>query len=284
MKRSLVLTTHVQFFLPIIEVLKKLGGSASPTELKDSLIDMLQITEKELQEVQKNGVSVIDNQIIWSKIYLVREGLVDATDPSLWKLTEDGFSRNISESEVGEIFKRIHSMFTKKKKSTETEILPIATDANDEACHKAELLNILKSIAPNGFERLCQRLLRASGFKKVEVKGRSGDGGIDGEGILEINPLVSLKVIFQAKRYKDSVSSPQIRDFRGAIQGRADKGIFITTGRFTQDAKNEALRDGTSNIELVDGDKLIQLFEQKQLGLKQKTYYEVDYDFFKEYE
>lgn len=141
----------------------------------------------------------------------------------------------------------------------------------------------MKSLSPEGFERLCQRLLRASGFKKVEVKGRAGDGGIDGEGILEINPLVSLKVIFQAKRYKEAVSPSLIRDFRGAMQGRAEKGIFITTGRFTQEAKKEAIREGAPPIELVDGEKLVRLFEQRQLGLKPKTVYEIDLSFFDEY-
>ena len=153
----------------------------------------------------------------------------------------------------------------------------------EEEPHKIELLKVLQTLPPDGFERLCQRLLRASGFKKVLVKGRSGDGGIDGEGILEINPLVSLKVIFQSKRYKESVSSPQIRDFRGAMQGRAEKGIFITTGRFTSNAQAEAIREGVPPIELVDGDKLVQLFEQRKIGLKPKVIYEVDYSFFDEY-
>jgi restriction system protein len=149
--------------------------------------------------------------------------------------------------------------------------------------HKEELLSILQALPPDGFERLCQRLLRVSGFSKVVVTGKSGDGGIDGEGILEINPLVSLKVIFQAKRYKGAVSASQIRDFRGAMQGRAEKGIFITTGRFTQEAKNEALREGAPPIELVDANKLTVLFEQRKLGLKSKIVYEIDDGFFEDY-
>lgn len=283
MKKSPNLPAHVQFFLPIIEALRKLGGSASPSELKDTLVGMLEISEKELQEILKSGVSRIDNQIVWSKVYLVREGLLDASDPSVWSLTEEGLQRQLTEEEVLAIFRRIHGAFvTRKGKESQTAV-NVEVDVHEDTAHEGALLDLLKSLSPEGFERLCQRLLRASGFKKVEVKGRAGDGGIDGEGILEINPLVSLKVIFQAKRYKDAVSPSQIRDFRGAMQGRAEKGIFITTGRFTQEAKREAIREGAPPIELVDGEKLVRLFEQRQLGLKPKTVYDIDHSFFDEY-
>lgn len=241
MRKSPNLPGHVQFFLPIIDALRKLGGSASPVELKDALIANLDITEEELSERLANNVFRIDNQIAWSKIYLSREGLLDVSDPKVWNLTEDGLRRNLSEDDVLAIFKRIHTSLVTKRQPPTSPVEPSDPHAGEEEKHGAELIELLKSLSPVGFERLSQRLLRASGFTKVVVKGRSGDGGIDGEGTLEINPLVSFKVIFQAKRYKDAVSSSQIRDFRGALQGRADKGIFITTGRFTQEAKREAI-------------------------------------------
>jgi restriction system protein len=145
------------------------------------------------------------------------------------------------------------------------------------------LLGILKTLPPAGFERLCQRLLRESGFVQVVVTGRSGDGGIDGYGTLQINPLVSFKVLFQCKRFKALVSAPLIRDFRGAMQGRADKGIVMTTGVFTSDARKEAGRDGVPPIELIDGDKLIKMFVELELGLKPVTTYDIDEGFFKEF-
>jgi len=283
MKRNEALPMHVQFFLPILEALRELGGSATPSELKDKLIETLGITDEELEEKLKNGMSRIDNQITWSKIYLVRAGLLDTSDPEVLSLTEEGLSRELNDNDVLLIFKEIHKGFVSKRGKRKPQKQVDLEEPEEKQPHAAELLEILRSLPPEGFERLCQRLLRSSGFKKVIVKGRSGDGGIDGEGILEINPLVSVKVIFQSKRYKDAVSSSQIRDFRGAMQGRAEKGIFITTGRFTSDAKAEAIREGVPPIELVDGDKLVQLFEQRQLGLKQKVIYEVDHSFFDEY-
>jgi len=125
--------------------------------------------------------------------------------------------------------------------------------------------------------------LRESGFEKVTVTGKSSDGGIDENGILKINPFVSFNVIFQCKRYKETVGAPQIRDFRGAMMGRADKGIFLTTGRFTMEAKKEARRDGVPPIEPVDGEKLVDMFEHLELGVKSVTTYEVDMKFFNEF-
>jgi restriction system protein len=149
--------------------------------------------------------------------------------------------------------------------------------------HRTSLLNLIKSLPPNGFERLSQRLLRESGFQKVEVTGKTGDGGIDGFGILQVNPFVSFNVLFQCKRYQGAVTPSQIRDFRGAMMGRADKGIIITTGTFTIEAKKEARRDGAPPIELVDGDTLVQMFEQLQLGLIPRTTYDVDEKFFDDF-
>ena len=120
---------------------------------------------------------------------------------------------------------------------------------------------------PDAFERLAQRLLREAGFIKVEVRGKSGDGGIDGVGVLRVN-LVSFQVYFQCKKWKGSVGSKEIRDFRGALQGRADKGLFITTGNFTSQASEEATRDGAIAIDLIDGERLCELLRQYELGVK----------------
>ncbi len=278
------LPTNLKFFLPILNEIKTLGGSGNASEIKDAVYESQNITEEELSEKFKSGVSKIDNRFAWGKVYLVKAGLMEAND-DVWSLTEKGLSANLTEQDTIAIFKRLHKEFATIRNDKQKQ-----EDANLEdkeivfsESYKLELLEILQNLSPDGFERLCQRILRESGFKKVLVKGKSGDGGIDGEGILEINPLVSLKVIFQSKRYRDSVSSGQIRDFRGAMQGRAEKGIFITTGRFTKDAKIEAYRDGAPPIELVDSEKLIYLCEQKEIGLKPKMTFEVDEEFFEEF-
>lgn len=130
---------------------------------------------------------------------------------------------------------------------------------------------------PASFEKLCQRVLRESGFTRVEVTGRSGDGGIDGIGVLRI-ALLSFHVFFQCKRYKGSVGAPAIRDFRGAMVGRTDKGLFITTGSFTPEAKREATRDGAPVLDLIDGDTLSTILKGLNLGVSTRQVEEVSID------
>ena len=286
MPKEIKKPVNMRFFLPTIKALKHLGDSGTSDEIKDYLIEEEKISEKELEEKFKSGVTKIDNRFTWAKTYLKEAGFIKILENNLIQLTEEGRNANLAENEVAKLIKKLHGDLIKngkKSKSNESSGDSEIINVEDEE-HQKELLTKIYSLSPSGFEKLCQRFLRESGFIKVVVKGKSGDGGIDGEGILEINPLVSLKVIFQSKRYKGTVSSSQVRDFRGAMQGRAEKAIIITTGRFTQEAKKEAIRDGVPPIELVDGGKLVELFEQKELGLKRKIVYEIDDEFFDEFQ
>ena len=116
---------------------------------------------------------------------------------------------------------------------------------------REKLKNILLNLKPEAFERLTQRLLRESGFTQVKVTGKTGDGGIDGMGIVKLNGIISFHMLFQCKCYAGSVGAGEIRDFRGAMQGRADKGLFITTGKFSKYATEEANRPGAAPIDLM---------------------------------
>jgi restriction system protein len=150
-----------------------------------------------------------------------------------------------------------------------------------QADHRATLLNTIKALPARGFEELSRYLLLESGFEDVSVTGRSGDGGIDGHGVLRVSKLVSMKVLFQCKRYAEAVGPSVVRDFRGSLAGRAEKGIILTTGYFTSAAEQEARREGVVPIELVDGERLVELFEEMEIGLKNpRSVYDVDDDFF----
>ena len=165
----------------------------------------------------------------------------------------------------------------------ETNNVQVSPELNEEtASWRATLRATLLEMAPDAFERLCQRVLRESGFIQVEVTGRSGDGGIDGHGVLRVGGLLSFPVIFQCKRYRNPVSSGIVRDFRGAMVGRADKGLIITTGSFTRDADLEATRDGAPPIDLIDGEQLIDKLKDLKLGVstKQIEVVEVNTDWF----
>ena len=128
------------------------------------------------------------------------------------------------------------------------------------------LLTNLRAMDPAAFERLCQRLLREAGFSSVEVARRGADGGVDGAAILRVN-LLSFHVLFQCKRWSSPVGSAVVRDFRGAVIGRADKGIIITTSTFTTEARREAMREGAPLVDLVDGETLGELLRQHRIGV-----------------
>ena len=209
---------------------------------------------------------------------------MDGSTHGVWALTPTGYEPTLNDAAARKLFLKwvkIHAA-AKRKGGGEEDAAAVAddVDAVEDQDHKYLLLELLKKVTPEGFERVCARLLRESGFEKVTVTGRPKDGGIDGIGILQVNPFVSFKVLFQCKRYKGAVSRSQVGDFRNAMIGRADKGIIITTGSFTSDARQEADRDGAPPVELVDGEKLVEMFERAKLGLKPKTVYELDHSFF----
>ena len=275
----------IKYFKPIIEILEELGGSGKPSEVTNLIIERFNITDEELEQKNQNGESTVKNRIAWARFYLAKGNVLDSSKRGIWILKQ-GYKEFFAKDEYT-FFQDVHKQFNKNEKKinkSESRINEEIEEVISDEDYKEDLIELLKNLSPNGFERLCQRLLRESGFTQVKVTGKSGDGGIDGVGTLEINPLLSIKVLFQSKRYKDTVSSDKIRDFRGSLAGRADKGIFITTGRFTKDAQEEAVRDGAAPIELIDGEKLVSLFENLELGLKPRTVYDIDYEFFKEFE
>lgn len=282
---NLKVPQHFRFIIPIVEVLKELGGSGSAGEVTDLVVERLNIPEEELNETIKSGASRIKNQIQWARLVLAKTDYLDSSQRGVWSLTEKGYKANLSELDLAHFYelKKQWNRGGKKPPPNDSEDDGEPSITQEEA-YKSELLDVLKSIPPEGFERICQLLLRESGFEQVNVTGKSGDGGIDGIGICQVNDFVSFKVLFQCKRYQGSVGSGIVRDFRGAMMGRADKGIILTTGMFTKEAKNEARRDGVPQIELVDGDRLVDMFKEKELGLKPVKTFAVDYEFFEKYD
>ena len=276
----------IRFFKPILQILKESGGSGTTSEVIDRAIELLQIPESEQEVTLKNGQSRIRNQVQWSRLYLVRAGYLESSRRGVWSLTEKGAQTDLATLNAYEVFQLVQIGLRAEKKKKELEEPFI--DERDESSaenpdYKSELLAVIKSLPPDGFERLCQRVLRESGFQEVTVTGKTGDGGIDGIGVLQVNPFVSFNVLFQCKRYQGSVTPSQVRDFRGAMAGRADKGIMMTTGTFTVEAKKEARRDGAAPIELVAGEDLVKLFEDLELGLVPRRTFEIDRKFFDEF-
>ena len=291
---------------PVLRALNELGGSARPREVVERVARNERVRDDVLDQTNPAGGQRFPNQVHWARFYLAEGGLIDRSRHGVWKLTEAGLQAGqLSEASITELIDRVQA--SSRAPSAEIVSIPsvskqpsaspspqvgvesvaeesdvLAPDTEDSD-YRSKLLETLQTLSSGGFERLCQRVLREAGFEQVVVTGKSGDGGIDGHGVLALNAFVSFRVLFQCKRYVGSVSPGHVRDFRGAMQGRADKGLILTTGSFTAEARREATRDGAPPIELVDGEKLVSLFASLELGLRPVTTYDLDDSFFDEY-
>lgn len=272
----------LKYINPVLTTLQSNGGAGNASNVIEQIIESQGISDEELEEATSNGQSRVRNQIQWARFYLFKAGLIDNAQRGIWRLTNEGLEKNLTDDDVYALFKSVQESV--KKAPTNETIKPeveFEETATEDEEHTVGLLNLIQNLPAAGFEKLCKRLLTEIGINDIIITGGSGDQGIDGKGIVKLNDVVSLNILFQCKRYKETVSPHHVRDFRGAMQGRGEKGLLITTGRFTKEAKSEANRDGVTPIELIDGERLVELFEKYHLGLKPVTVFEIDYEFFK---
>ena len=279
MKKSKVVQ-YQHMLLPTLSALQVLGGSANIDELNSKAINIMQLPEKmcDVLHKEEGTLTEVEYRLAWARTYLKKYGLIDNSSRGVWSFTE-AFDGNVDSFTSDEIVQKVRAM---SKKTNEQSIADDNLENDgielpDEAMNwRDQLRDVLLKISPDAFERLTLRLLRESGFTQVEVTGKSNDHGIDGKGIIRLHGIMSFHMIFQCKRYKGSVTPSEIRDFRGAMQGRADKGLFITTGSFTSEAKKEAIRDGAPALDLIDGDALIERLKDLGLGVTEKIVRDYD--------
>ncbi len=273
--------SYDMFMNPVLQALKSLGGSGTIEEINSQAFEIVGLSDDQLEILhnpEKGGQTEVEYRISWARTYLKNFGVIENSSRGVWALTPEG-------NKLSSVDPQKVKQFTleKLKKGTSVsgntgldfiEQNTISTVIKDDfeqsetdLSWREELLGVLLKMEPSSFERLTQRLLRESGFTQVEVTGKSGDGGIDGKGIMRLGGLLSFHVIFQCKRYQGSVTASQVRDFRGAMVGRADKALFITTGNYTKDAIKEATRDGAPAIDLIDGNQLADKLKELSLGV-----------------
>lgn len=259
--------TVTDLIAPVLEALEALGGSATNEEIEDRVASIMSLDEEARASLHQGGpMTKLAYRAAWTRSWLKNAGLLDNSARGVWSLTAAGMEWRSNDPAALVIAVRAANRKKAKASDIDGEGTEEGPPSEDWRQH---LLACLLKLEPSAFERLCQRLLREFGFIKVEVTGKSGDGGIDGTGVLRVN-LLSFHVLFQCKRYSGSVSSGTVRDFRGAMVGRTDKGLIITTGTFTADARREATRDGAPAIDLVDGETLCDLLKDRGLGVTVK--------------
>ena len=281
--------TQIELIEPVFTALRSLGGSANISEIRDKVIEMLQLTDEIVDEPHKGSASQqteLEYQLAWARTRLKAFGAITNSQRGVWMITPQFSDKDtVSKTDVVEFIKK-----QRLANKTPTEAKALAEDddpTNDNVeipeelePWRTELAETLHSMNPYAFERLAMLLLRECGFSQVSVTKKSGDGGIDGTGKLRINGIFSFTVAFQCKRFIGSVSAGDIRDFRGSLTTDIEKGVFITTGTFTKAAREEASNAGKQQIDLIDGEEFINKLIEYRLGVREKVVYEVDKSFF----
>lgn len=277
MNKSAVPKYH-ELFNPLLKALQDLGGSGTVSEIYETVADQADLPS-EVAEIphdpESSNQTELEYRLAWARTYLKKYGLINNSERGVWIIEPE--MRDVISVDPDEVVRAVREQTRRKQAEKEAENddeLPDEEDTWRVRLHRV----LTQKLSPDGFERLTKRLLRESGFIQVEVTGRSGDGGIDGNGIIQISGFLSFHVVFQCKRYQGSVSASAIRDFRGAMVGRADKGLMITTGSFTRSAIQEATRDGAPPIDLVDGDELADKLKELSLGIETEYVQQVKVD------
>lgn len=266
--------SYLDLIKPTLDALHRLGGSANNREIVNQVIedmglsdDIVQVPYRGKAKRGKANMTALEDELGWARTYLKKYGLIDNSERGVWSLTAKGQQTQDVDPQAVRDFYRSQSQRRTLEQAEDTPAEEAETSAEETASWREDLLDTLRNMPPDAFERLCQRLLRESGFVEVEVTGKSGDGGIDGRGIIRLAGLISFPVLFQCKRYSGSVGSNVVRDFRGAMVGRVEKGLVLTTGHFTTDAQREATRDGATPIDLIDGELLMDKMKELELGV-----------------
>ncbi|ABG60584.1 Mrr restriction system protein [Cytophaga hutchinsonii] len=284
----------IKWFGPVLEALKALGGSAKPREIASWIGETYKISENILNaRYEKSGQLKFPNQIAWARQYLVWDGLLDSSKHGVWTLTSKGWTTKLNDAQAHDIFLKWVKIFQDLRENKDpiekaTQEVVQAQETNEleegQAVIKPSLIEVLQSISAVGFEHLCGRLLKEYNFENVEITQRSNDGGIDGYATLKINPFVSLSVFFQCKRYQGTVPTEKVQAFIGVMETNkrsVEKGLIITTGSFSKNAIE--IEKSNIKLELIDGDKLVEMFENVELGVTPKTIFEPDMKFFEQY-
>jgi restriction system protein len=287
MARNDSLPKYHELMNPLIRALQDLGGSGSIEEIAAKVTETLDLPDAVLNlphDPEKSSQTEIEYRLAWARTYLKKYGILDNSSRGIWVIRPE--KRDIKSVDPRDVVRTVREQDRQEREDRRgaAEQDDDTPEVEAEVDWRGRLHQVLtKDVQPDAFERLVKRLLRESGFVQVEVTGRSHDGGIDGKGIVKIGGLLTFHVLFQCKRYQGTVSASAIRDFRGALIGRADKGIMVTTGTFTREAIREATRDGAPPIDLMDGDELADKLKELELGIRTEMVetVHVDLDWFR---
>lgn len=279
---------YKDLIVPTFQALKTLGGSGNNDDILAQIIADLRLSNEIVDAPHKGSTSMTElaYQAAWARTYLKNCGIISNTTRRVWVISPDFVHSETVDAKV--IIATVTKQNSDKRKSKAADTIVSNDTPTDDGIEepdeikswRVKLSEILYSMDPYGFERLAQRILRECGFSQVEVTKKSGDGGIDGTGKLKINGIFSFNVAFQCKRYSGIVGASAIRDFRGSLTTDIEKGVLITTGTFSKAAKEEASNPGKQQIDLIDGEELMNKIAEYGIGVREVIVYEIDEEFF----
>ena len=271
-KKKRLSPNYKYFFEPTLKALDYLDGSGTNQEIYNKVISITNLSSDIIEEMHNFTLTEVEYHLAWARTYLKNYGAIINSSQGVWALTAKG--KSLIKSNNIDV-KDITRFSSRKKNETSDDII-----TEEKKNWREQITDIRQNINPYAFERLAQRLLRECGFTDVKVTQKTGDGGIDGTGKLQLQGIFSFYVAFQCKRYKGKVGAREIRDFRGSLGTNIEKGVLITTGAFTKEAKEEASCEGKRMIDLMDGEELIDKLAEYGIGLNEVKSYEIDEDFF----
>ena len=281
-KRSAnIVPSYDQLIVPTFKVLKNLGGSGNNEEILEGIVEIMNLPDYVVDQPHNGDTArtEVAYRAAWARTYLKKAGIITNSGRSFWVICPEYI--NVDTVDAKEIVRKVKSTGkTIDSEQLPTKTVPVEEKPDEDMPWRVELADILLNMNPYAFERLAQRVLRQCGFSQVEVTKKSGDGGIDGFGKLKINEIITINVAFQCKRYKTLVGASDIRDFRGSLTRNIEKGVFITTSGFTKAAKEEAINPGKIQIDLLDGEELIDILIQKRIGVEPIEAFKVDRKYF----
>ncbi len=248
----------------LLRALAELGGSGTAREIEAVVVRLLQLRVDVRELLHRGGPQTeLSYRLLLARAELLAEDAIAAPSDRVWALLDAEGDRSTTVSCA-------HADSDPSRKGRSARLNAVEGFPEDQTSAELEphwpdaYLRGLLRITPAAFEEHCQLLLRTAGAEDVVVTGRTGDGGLDGHALIRLG-LLSFRVVFQSKRVRGSIGAPSVRDFRGAVEGRAEHAILFTTGRFTSAAEAEANRVGTRRIELIDGQQLSDLAARHSL-------------------
>lgn len=283
-QKNLQVPNYATLIEATYRALKELGGSGRNDEINKKVYQILELPDSvlEILHTGRTTFSEVDYRLAWARTLLKNYGAIVNSARRVWVISPEYTSVEKVSGEEVEKCRNISEISVKPGNDREKHSKDASQDDDfiEAKTWRQRVYEILMNMNPYAFERLTQRLLRESGFTDVEVTKRSGDGGIDGYGKLKINGIIGFNIAFQCKRYQGTVGAPEIRDFRGSLTRNIEKGLFVTTGTFSSAAKEEAANIGKQQIDLVDGEALLDMLAEYSIGLREVKDYEVDEEYF----